>query len=494
MAAKFFSKEFFSKIFGKRNLRYGFISVCITIAVIAVVVLVNVVLTTIFKKYPLDIDLTEQQLFEISQDTQNYLAALNKDVNIYVLNTEVRFTNNSPTQYFIQANEVIRKYSQYSSRIHLEYVDMIRNPDFTSRYPGLDLNVGDILLVSGDRTRALMPQDLFNIQSSYYGSYVSSSKAEQAMTGALFAVASDTISVMTVIEGHGESDVSVFTDLLQMNAWELRTCNTMTEAIPPDTDLLILAAPGRDLSPEELQEIDRFLETGTNRVFFYLGYHAQPALKNLDAFLAEWGLAVDPGIVFEENNNLILMDNPYVFLTELIDNDYAKSAISQGLYPVLPQSRPLRMVFEHGRYRSTQVLIQSSASSGIRPVDAPLDWQPGAADLKPAIPLLAMSTSNRTNVEGDFVSAHVVVSGSVLALDQGILGSSNIANSSYFLTLLGSLIKREDQFYVQDKTVGFANLDTTAAQMIIITLIFVVLVPLAVLGTGIVVWLRRRHK
>jgi hypothetical protein len=494
MAAKFFSKEIFSKIFGKRNLRYGFVSVCITIAVIAVVVLLNVVLTTVFKKYPLDIDLTEQQLFEISQDTKDYLSALNKDVGIYVLNTETRFTSNSPTQYFIQANEVIRKYSQYSSRIHLEYVDMIRNPDFTSRYPGVDLSVGDILLVSGDRTRALMPQDLFNIQSSYAGSYVSSSKAEQAMTSALITITSDTISVVTVINGHGEQDISVFTNLLQMNAWELRTCNTMTEVIPPDTDLLILVAPERDLSPGELQEIDRFLETGANRAFFYLGHHTQPALKNLDAFLAEWGLAVDAGIIYELNDNLILWNNNFVSLAEFIDNDYSKSALTQGLYAVLPQSRPLRIVFENGRYRSTQTLIQSSASTIIRPTDDSTDGQSGSSDLKPPIPLLAMSTSSRTNVEGTYVSNHVVVSGSVLALDQLMLENLNIANSSYFLNLMGSLIKRESQIYIQDKTLSFSNLDATAAQVIIITLIFVILVPLAVLGTGIVVWLRRRHK
>jgi hypothetical protein len=482
-----------AKIFEKRNVRYGFVSVCITVAVIAVAVLLNVVLTTIFKRYPLDIDLTREQLFEISQDTQNYLAALNKDVSIYVLNTESGFTGTSPTQYFIQANEVIRKYSQYSSRIHLEYVDTIRNPDFTSRYPGMNLDIGGILLVSGDRTKALTPYDLFNIQSSYYGSYVSSSKAEQAMTSAILGVTSDTISVVTVIGGHGEFGVTAFTDLLQMNAWELRTCNTMTEPIPPETDLLILAAPERDLSPEELQEIDRFLESGTNRVFFYSSYHDQGELKNLDAFLAEWGLAVDTGIVSEENPNLT-MGNPYMFLADWVSNDYSKTAEEQRIFSVLPRSRPLRIVFEQLRYRSTEVLIKSSSTSGVRPADSPLDWQPSTADLKPEIPLLAMGSSNRNNVEGDVVSAHVVVSGSVLALDQSILGSLNIANSSYFLNLMDSLIKREASFYVQDKTMGFSSLEATDAQIFILGLIFVVLIPLAVLITGIVIWLRRRHK
>ncbi|MDR2136358.1 MAG: GldG family protein, partial [Treponema sp.] len=132
-------------LFGKRNLRYGFVSVCITVVVIAVIVLFNVVLTALFKRYPLDIDLTEDQIFEISDETKNYLADLDKDVNIYVLNTESGFISVSPAEYFVQANEVIRRYAQHSSRVRLEYVDMIRNPNFASQYPDVDLNMNDIL-------------------------------------------------------------------------------------------------------------------------------------------------------------------------------------------------------------------------------------------------------------------------------------------------------------------------------------------------------------
>jgi ABC-type uncharacterized transport system involved in gliding motility auxiliary subunit len=70
----------------------------------------------------------------------------------------------------------------------------------------------------------------------------------------------------------------------------------------------------------------------------------------------------------------------------------------------------------------------------------------------------------------------------------------SFANSTYFLDLLGRISGRENQIYIQDKTLGFANLNITAAQMNILGVIFIALIPLAVLGTGIVVWLRRRHK
>jgi hypothetical protein len=498
--AKIFSK----KIFGKRNLRYGFVSVCITLVVIAVIVLFNVVLTALFKRFPLDIDLTEDQVFEISGQTKDFLAELDQDVDIYVLNTESSFT--SGNQYFIQANEVIRRYAQYSPLVRIEYVDLIRNPDFPSRFPGLDAGISDIVIVSGNRTRKVSPRDLFNIQTvqtSPYGGYgevIASSKAEQTMTSALLGVTSRKSSLAVVIGGHGELNVEAFTELLQMNVWEVVSINTITEAIPPEASLLILAAPERDLSVEELEGIDSFLEGGKDRIFFYLTSLGQPsladqsALPNLDAFLAEWGLAADSGIVFETNSSRIIGDSPYLSFAEYAEDDYSKTAAQQELYPVLPQSRPLRLIYEAQRYRRTKVLIRSSPSAGIRPPDAPLDWAPNPQDLRADIPLLALSSSTRNNVDGDIVSSHVLVCGSTAAWNPSILGSVNIANSGYFLDLLGRLAGQEARLYIQDKTLGFSNLNITLDLVIILTLIFVILVPLAVLISGIVVWLRRRHR
>ncbi|MDR3192646.1 MAG: GldG family protein, partial [Treponema sp.] len=155
-----------------RNVRYGAVSVAITIMVIFFIVLLNVVLTSLFKKYPLDIDLTEDQIFEVSSETKDFLSSLKKDVTIYILNTEDRFTSSGPTEYFIQANQVIHKYEQLSSRVRLEYIDLIRNPDFSARFPEEKFNVNDILVTSGGNVRVLTSSDLFNIRSSYYGSYV----------------------------------------------------------------------------------------------------------------------------------------------------------------------------------------------------------------------------------------------------------------------------------------------------------------------------------
>jgi hypothetical protein len=110
------------------------------------------------------------------------------------------------------------------------------------------------------------------------------------------------------------------------------------------------------------------------------------------------------------------------------------------------------------------------------------------------VPVLLLSSETRNNASGVLVKNHVLVCGSVFAVDAGILGSPNIANGGYFLDLLGNLAGREDSIYVQDKTLGFTELGASFFQVAALAVVFTVLLPLAVLGAGIFVWLRRRHK
>jgi hypothetical protein len=481
-------------IFSGRNFRYGAVSVVITVTVILFIVLFNVVLTFLFKKYPLNIDLTENQVFEISKDTGEFLAALDQDVVIYVMNTESRFVSSGPQEYFIQANEVIHKYAQYSSRIRLEYVDLIRNPDFGSRYPDVELNVNDVLLTSRNKYRKLASSDLFNIRSSYYGSYVTSSKAEQAMTSALLNITSGKIIRAALISGHNEQDAGAFTELLRLNSYEVTDVNLFTGDVPRDISTLILAAPVRDFSPVELQRLDAFLEGGDNRVLLYFAALSQPNLPNLAEYLGEWGIAADTGVVFETDNSRLISPSPYIAFVDYAEDKYSKNMAQKDLLPVMPQARPLRALFNEARYRSVAALLRFSATSGVRPADAPDDWNPGPSQITGNVPALLLSSQLRNNAAGDLVHAYVLACGSIFAVDGSILGSPNIANSGYFLDLLSALTGREDHIYIQDKTMGFAELGANALQIMIIAAVFAALLPLAVLGAGVAVWLRRRHR
>ena len=75
-------KQKFSK---SRSFRYGGIATAITAGFIVVVVLLNVLATTLYERFPLGVDLTSDQKFTLSEEAVNYLADVDEDVVIYML-------------------------------------------------------------------------------------------------------------------------------------------------------------------------------------------------------------------------------------------------------------------------------------------------------------------------------------------------------------------------------------------------------------------------
>ena len=91
---------------------------------------------------------------------------------------------------------------------------------------------------------------------SYYGSYITSSKAEQAMTSAIMNVTSETQVKAAVLSGHGEQSPDGLTALMEDNNFEIVTVSPATEEIPSDVDVLIWMAPTNDPDQERQCRLD----------------------------------------------------------------------------------------------------------------------------------------------------------------------------------------------------------------------------------------------
>ena len=143
------------------------------------VVLVNVIFSLLADRFPMDVDLTSDNIFEVTDETIDYLKNLDQKVSITVLAKEEEFSGNNA--YYTQANEVIQKYAKYSSNVTITYLDLYSNPDFVNKYPKETLYTGYIIVECGDRYQVLTAYDLFNTQtdSSSGSTYITSSRAEE---------------------------------------------------------------------------------------------------------------------------------------------------------------------------------------------------------------------------------------------------------------------------------------------------------------------------
>ena len=271
----------FKKILSNRKLRYGGFATALSVAFLVVIILLNVIFSILAERYPINIDLTKDSIFMLTDDSINYLKGLEKDVDVYVLADEATFT--AYGGYYTQAAEVINRYAQHSKHVNVSYVDIVKNPNFTSNYPDLDLNVYDILVQCNGRSRVVAVNDLFNITSSnsYYGSsYIASSKAEQVMTSAIMAVASDRVVKIAVTTGHEEYTNTNLEELLKQNNFELVTVDLNTEDIPQDADAALMISPSRDMDEAVLKKLDVFLNNNDDygKSFIYFADVTQSAI------------------------------------------------------------------------------------------------------------------------------------------------------------------------------------------------------------------------
>ncbi|MDE6707642.1 MAG: GldG family protein [Oscillospiraceae bacterium] len=173
----------------RKKLKYGSVATAITCTVIAVVVLLNILVSVLVEKYPLKLDLTEEGKFEISEQSIEYLKNLEKDVNFTVLMAESNFQSSNSAMKMV--SEILEKYTQYSDKVHLSYVDPTSNPDVVNTYQenyAASLTEGDIIVSDSSDNTKLRVVNIGNLftydqQKYYYYYYYGSGSLEDCITG-----------------------------------------------------------------------------------------------------------------------------------------------------------------------------------------------------------------------------------------------------------------------------------------------------------------------
>mgnify|MGYP000773103736 FL=1 len=127
-----------------KKLKHGMMSTVYTVIFVAVIVLVNIIATIIFDKYPITFDLTKNNSYSISEESEKYVKSIDREVSIKVFAEEDTFA--ALNEYAKQANEVMKRYTRYNSKISVEYINIDSNPDIVGEYADEDIAAYDIIV------------------------------------------------------------------------------------------------------------------------------------------------------------------------------------------------------------------------------------------------------------------------------------------------------------------------------------------------------------
>lgn len=497
------------KRFNRRKLKFGSVATAITIIVLAVVVAVNVVVDMLSDKVNMSIDLTADGSFEISQVTIDYLATVNEPVQIVCMSNEQTFQTSNYI-YYKQAYEVLKKYSIYSGNVELIFIDPVEDPTYTNRfssefnYKG-DISAYDIIVSSDKRMKKLSIQDLYNTET-YFDYYtfsnkeqIVSSKAEQELTSAVMYVTDpDPLQAVLFRSETAGSSYDNVSALLSSNGFDVSEIDPMTEALPEGTDLVVINAPLNDYDTGVIDMLYDFLDNGGDlgKNLIYFADNSQKATGNIDAFLAEWGLKVEDGVVGDQNPNNLQMQSYYVLRDFITENEFSGNVAQPSLPVIDYQSRPITLLFDTKDTRNTVPLLQTQdtafvltqamqeAAANGEDVDIPVGIQTTMALGRKYV----FSSDNRQ------VFSNVLVIGSSENLDEAFTSTTYYNNGDYFVSVINAMTGKTAGISIVAKDLSSDSFDMDQGRAERFSVLFIIIIPVAVLAAGIAVFVRRRTK
>lgn len=445
--------------------RQGSYSVLLTAVVVGIVVIINLIAGKLPGTWK-QIDISTNNIYEISDTSRELLKELDKEVSFTVL------ADKSATDERIRT--FVENYAALSDHIQVEWIDPVLHPSALTEYSA----DSDSIVVSckdPDRTTTISFDDIITYdQMSYYttGTAAESSfDGEGQLTSAVNYVTTEDTKTIYYTSGHGESSLpSSVTDLMGKSSLSLQELNLMmASSIPEDCDLLLFNAPANDISEDELSLLTGYMEEG-GHLFIILGDQAD-ATPNLASLLQTYGLVSADGYIADMQRSY--QGNYYYIFPELS----LSSDMSEGL-----NSQMVLLVNSHGlvekdpaRDTITLTPFMTTSSAGYAVTD---DGE----------------SSQGTYVLGAAATeedSRLTVISSDSLIDENITQQfTNVENLSLFMNAVTANFDDIENLSIEAKSLQIEN--NTMQYTGLIGILVIVGIPVLFLIYGFVRWMKRR--
>ena len=318
----------------KKYIKNGSYSVVISAVFVVIVLVVNMIVGSLPSKYT-EVDVSEQKLYSIGDDTKKFLKDLDKDVTIYQV---VQSGSEDET-----IKKLLEKYEEGSDHIKVEQKDPVVNPKFTSEYTSDDVAANSLIVVCGDRSKVVNYNSIYESSIDYntYQSTTTGFDGEGQIDSAISYVTSEDLPVLYTLDGHGEKDLdSTLQEDIQKANIDIKSLNLITEeSVPDDAACLLINAPTSDISESEKDAIIDYLENGGKAMIF--SDYTEESMDNFDAVLKNYGVERTEGIVIEGDSQHYAQ-MPYYLVPTVNSTDAVSDFASKGYYVLMPYAQGIK--------------------------------------------------------------------------------------------------------------------------------------------------------
>lgn len=482
-------------IMKSRRFKHGSMATLLTVFFVVAVVIVNVIAALVLERMPVTVDLTDDKIYQLTEESLEYVKEIDQKVEIIVCYPKESLE--AMDKYGKQITEIIENYAKQNKNISVRWVDLLKEPTFSTEYSEYGVTTYSIIVESDKRVKVASLNDCLETQTNQQTQQQKTqSVAERVLTSAIMYVTEDAVMKASILTGHTETPVAGLTSMLTDNNYEVAEQNIATEEINPEASLVCIYAPTTDYTPEELTKLDKFLDNNGqfDKTVVYVASFNQPELPNLATFLAEWGLAVDDGVLQETDTKNIYNANPYWFAGNWTEEDeYREDLRNQELPYLTVNTRPLSTLWEADGNRNAKLLLTAPDSTIIIPSDATQDFDYTTAEKGTGKGIVALGTRTKYDGTTPHISK-VLLLGSDGIFAQNVIGDSRYNNNEYTIGAINKMTGKENGVDIAAVNFDAEALNVTQAKFNAITIVFVVVVPILMLVLGVMVWVRRRNK
>ncbi len=462
--------------------RSGLYSTAILAAAIVLAVLVNLLVGALPKKYT-EFDLSAAKMYTLGDSSRQLMKSLDQDVTVYYL------CETGSEDAIV--SKLLDHYADESSSFHWEQKDPAIYPAFASQYGAEDVSTGSLIVVSGENSVVLDAAELYEYDySDYYttGSANVTFAGEKQISSAIYKLTSGAESHAFYTTNHGEqAPTSSLTEALEAQNIDLQPLDLLTGTIPEDCGLLIINAPASDFASDglvdEIAQLQAYLENGGKVLLMTSAFVDTP---NLDAVMAQFGLAREPGIVVEGDAGHALYGYPYsLFPDHASDDDESTvlDGVSQNTHVMLSVAQGITIAETDGVTAEALLNTTGDAYSKLNYNEAATTAKE-SGDTDGPFALAAWARNESAGSEVIWVGCPNVDSEQVY---QSIPG-----NLTFLQSCAASLVGQS--MLIDTKALEAAPITVAASTSMALGMVFVFVLPAAVLIAGAVVVLLRRRR
>ncbi len=500
------------KFFSSKKFKYGALATAFTALFIVAVIMLNVIVSAVDSKFPLYVDLTEDQIFSISDSTvelirgqlDTFQEEIGEEVKLKItfLRPRDQLAANETYNWVINLAE---SYANTFPEIEVEYrEDLYTHPENYADYTryGESITYSSIIMTSNLSQAAYK---VFTFDSCLVydedGANLWAFKGEMRFNAVILELTSRQSPVVTFTTGHGESTPENLTEVFYNCGFRVEYVDLLTEEISDDTKILVIYNPQEDIKTQEddsrkseYTKISDYLNAYRSMIVAIAPSTSPNSFPVLDELLADWGIEVERNQMVLDDTYSVPGDNRMLYV-DYTESEHIAAALTGSLTEMSSPPRsisyisaPIRILEKgDGDLFSVEPVLVSSVNSYVEVVgeNGTIEKQSGS------YPVMAVSSrftiENNQNLYG-----HVLVIGSEYFTETNTY-REQYGNTSIIYSAIRLLTNENVAVDIQYKVLEDYTLTMETGTIYTFAVFAVGVIPVAIFALGIVVYIKRKH-